>query len=64
MAKKKVNVMIEGIRVRQYVYFEKEDKLWIKQQAAKLGVSVSKYIGDLVQREIEKDIKLDLKFKG
>jgi len=59
---KKINVHIKGERVCQKVYFERSDKSWLKGEASKQGISVSKYLGDLVQREIEREIKLDLEF--
>lgn len=56
-----VNVKLEnGQRRRIYCYFEKKDKEWLKEKAQQKGISVSKYIHDLVKEQIENDIRLDL----
>lgn len=56
------NIKIEGKRVRQYVYMSKEDKRWCKEQAQLKGISISKLLGDMVQKEIDDDIRLDLEY--
>lgn len=48
-------------RERVYLYVTKEDKQWLKEKAIQNGISLSKYIHDLLQAEIDKDIRLDLK---
>lgn len=60
--RRKINVTLEGKRVRQYVYFAPEDKQYIKEQAAAKGLSVSKYLSDIVLQSIneERQLKMDL----
>lgn len=56
--------MVEGKRERVYVYFDKDMKTWLKEQAQTKQMSLSKYIHDVVQKEYDNDIKLDLDFNG
>lgn len=52
--------MVSGKRERVYVYFDKELKLWAKEEATRLNISTSKFIHDLVENEYNKDLRLDL----
>ena len=49
-----------GRRLETKVYFERQDKKWLKEQAAIKGVSLSKYLQDLAMQQREHDIRLDL----
>lgn len=63
MTKYNINAFVEGQRVRQYIYIEKSDKTWLKLKAKELGVSVSRYLTNLIQQEIENEQTLDLDLK-
>ena len=58
----KINNKIQGKRERLYVYLDKETLIWLKQEAKDLGISVSKYVTNLIKQQEEQDIKLRLKF--
>ena len=58
--KRAVNKMVSDKRVVQKVYVERDHKLWLNEKANAKGVSVSKFVLDLIKIEMSKDIRLDL----
>ena len=48
--------MVDGQRERVYIYLDKHDKAYFKKEAKQQGISLSRYIVNLMREQTKRDL--------